>query len=142
MNASGYTNGIPYVQSAGPILPGTSWTNVIKFYVPIGAYIPNPKLVTELVAPAQSLIAITNGTPLHITRVLFLRDRTFMLEFLTKTNSIYYIQYSSDLKNWTTVQPPISGNGTSIQWIDAGPPETESLPQLSDKRFYKIISVP
>jgi uncharacterized repeat protein (TIGR01451 family) len=142
MNASGYTNGIPYVQSSTPILPGTSWTNVIKFYVPIGALIPNPKLVPELITPAPNIVALTNGTAQKITRGLFLRDRTFMLEFVTTANRTYYIQYSSDMQRWTTVQPPITGNGTSIQWIDAGPPETETLPQLSNKRFYKIISIP
>ncbi len=141
-NATGTTNGIPYVQSAGPILPGTAWTNTIKFFVPLGAVTPNPKLVTELVMPATTTVTVTNGTGLRIVRGLMLRDRNFMVEFVTVTNRKYYIQFSRDLKNWSTVQPAISGNGTTIQWIDAGPPETDSLPALANQRFYKVISTP
>ena len=141
-NATGITNGIPYVQSAGPILPGSAWTNTIKFFVPLGAVTPNPKLVTELVMPTTPIATVTNGTGLHIARGSMLRDRTFMVEFVTATNRQYYLQFSRDLKNWTTVQPPIPGNGTTIQWIDAGPPETESLPVLANQRFYKVISAP
>lgn len=141
-NATGITNGVPYVQSAGPIMPGTAWTNTIKFFVPLGAVTPNPKLVTELVLPATTTLIVTNGTGQRIVRGSVLRDRNFMVEFVTVTNRKYHIQFSGDLKNWTTVQPAISGNGTTIQWIDAGPPETDSLPALASQRFYKVISTP
>jgi hypothetical protein len=142
VNATGTTNGVPYVQSVGPILPGTGWTNTIKFFVPIGALTPNPKLVPELIMPVATTVTVTNGTGEHVVRGVFLRDRNFMVEFVTVTNRRYYIQFSSDLKTWTTAQPFVPGNGTTIQWIDAGPPETESLPVLSNKRFYKVISSP
>ena len=142
VNATGTSNGVPYVQSAGPILPGTAWTNTIKFFVPLGAVTPNPRLVPELVLPAATTGNVTNGTGQRIARGTFLRDRTFMVEFVTKTNQHYHLQFSSDLINWTTVRPAIPGNGTTIQWIDAGPPETDSLPALCNKRFYKILSTP
>jgi hypothetical protein len=142
VNASGTTNGVPYVQSAGPILPSTGWTNTIKFFVPVGALTPNPKLVPELIMPAVTAATITNGTGQHVVRGVFLQDRNFMVEFVTTATQRYYIQFSSDLKNWTTVQPSIPGNGTTIQWIDAGPPETDTLPSISNKRFYKVISTP
>ena len=69
------------------------------------------------------------------------------LRFLTKDPSLsalflqsYTLQYSSDTLNWISVYPSLLGTGATIQWIDDGPPKTESLPSTEGTRFYRVIS--
>jgi hypothetical protein len=34
-------------------------------------------------------------------------------------------------------QPPLSGNGSWVQWIDQGPPKT--APLTNNTRFYRLL---
>jgi hypothetical protein len=115
---------------------------VIEYYVTSGGLVPNPILVAVLVSPSQGGGAAVSGTGQHINRGLLLPNETFLVEFATVLNRQYYVQYSTDLKNWTTVQPAITGNGTWIQWIDNGLPKTESAPAAAPVRFYRVILLP
>ena len=66
----------------------------------------------------------------------------FGLEFNPLANRIYYIEYGSDLIGWKTVTVPLVGTGGPVQWIDNGPPQTDSPPQSQPARFYRIILSP
>jgi len=141
-NASGITNGIPYVQSYAAIPSGSYSDFVIEYYVP-SRVAPNPTLVAQLVTPVQGGNAAVNGSPQHIERAIWLRNSsTFLIEFLTITNRIYYVEYSSDLKTWKSALPPVTGNGTRIQWIDNGQPKTESAPAVTPSRFFRVVLLP
>ena len=140
-NASGSTNGVPYVQSNQAVPPGSYVDFTIEYYVTVGGVTPNPTLYAELV-PAGGGGAAVFGTGQHITRGLMLASQTFMVEFVTLTNRTYYIQYSSDLRTWKAAQPAVTGNGTTIQWIDNGQPKTESAPAGLNARFYRVILLP
>jgi len=37
--------------------------------------------------------------------------------------------------------PAVTGTGTRQQWIDNGPPKTDSLPPASAMRFYRLLLV-
>jgi hypothetical protein len=137
-NASGTTNGVPYVQTQTAVPPGSSVILTIEYYSPL-RIAPNPTLWAELVAPDPNAGAPLPGTPQQVNRVLMLPNGTFMVEFLSTVNGVYSIEYSSDWKNWKSAQPSISGTGTWIQWIDNGPPKTESAPSAAGMRFYKVI---
>jgi hypothetical protein len=104
--------------------------------------VPNPTLVAVLVPASQGGGATVSGTGQHINRGLLLPNGTFMVEFASVSNRVYYVQYSTDLRDWTTVQPAITGNGTWIQWIDNGLPKTESAPSAAPVRFYRVILLP
>jgi hypothetical protein len=83
------------------------------------------------------------GTPLEVVRQELLADGSFLLEFTTLSNRTYYVQYRSDQGgSWKTSQPAITGNGTRFQWIDSGPPKTESPPASVTLRIYQVILVP
>jgi hypothetical protein len=69
-------------------------------------------------------------------------NSTFLVEFLTISNRLYSIQYSSNLRSWKDAQPAVTGNGTRIQWIDNGEPKTESTPAATPARFYRVILLP
>jgi hypothetical protein len=139
-NASGSTNGVPYVQSQAAIAPGSYIDFVIEYYVTSSAT-PNPTLVAQLVTPVSGGGVTVVGTPQPINRILMLPNKTAMIEFASVLGRVYYVQYSSDTKVWQTAEPSITGTGTWIQWIDNGPPKTSSPPASTPVRFYRVIWV-
>ncbi len=139
-NASGSTtNGIPYVQSHAPVAAGSYVDFVIEYYVP-SRIAPNPTLIAELVEPQSIANAIGIGQ--HIERGIVLPDKTFLIEFLSLSNRLYYIQYTTNLTIWQTAIPAITGNGSRVQWIDNGQPKTESSPATLPARYYRLILLP
>jgi hypothetical protein len=136
VNASGTNNGVPFVISSGAINPGTCWTNIIKFYDPLQVAF-HPVLTVELVDPLG--VGEPDGTPQAIFSGKFLRDGTFLVEFTTVPGPTYYIQYSGDMLHWKTVFPPFAGTGQHTQWIDSGPPASESFPSINQSRFYRVL---
>jgi len=145
-NASGSTNGVQYVESHTAIAPGSYVDFMIEYWTPL-RIVPNPTLRPELVSASSTGsfgggdVTII-GTGQHINRGARMPDNTFMVEFASTANRVYYVQYSSDLKTWKTAQPGITGNGTWIQWFDNGQPKTESAPATTSKRFYRVIMLP
>jgi len=138
-NASGQTNGVPYLQSNLAVPPGGSTDFTIEYYVK-NSDLPSSTLLAEFVA--SNPLPSPTGNGVGITRQLQLGDKTFLMEFNSLPNSIYYVQYSADLQHWQTVIPAIIGTGTRVQWTDNGPPKTETLPDSVPARFYRIIVLP
>lgn len=66
----------------------------------------------------------------------------FLAQFDSLLNRDYNIQYSSDLLNWRTVYPSISGIGSRIEWADSGPPATATFPASQPTRFYRVMLLP
>jgi hypothetical protein len=137
VNASGTTNGLPYIQSPAAIQPGTCWTNVIKFYDPVQAAF-FPTLTVELV-PVPNAAGNPTGLTVPMLPPRMLADGTFLVEFPSTNGGVYYVQYSSDMLSWNTSFPAITGTGQHMQWIDSGPPATASLPAANVTRFYRVI---
>jgi len=137
---SGITNGVPFVQSQGAVAPGSYVDLVIQYYSPL-RILPNPILELAMV-PADTTSASFVGALQHINRGLMLPNRTFMVEFMSASNRVYGVQYSSDLTNWKTALPAITGTGNWIQWIDNGQPSTESAPAAVHHRFYRLLELP
>ncbi|TAL06076.1 MAG: HYR domain-containing protein [Verrucomicrobia bacterium] len=141
-NKSG-TNGagVPYVQSNNRVSPGGFVDLVIEYYNSF-RLTPTRTLTAELVNPTDGGGAAVSGLPAHLNRGVMLPNRTFLLEFNSVSNATYYVQYSTDLKNWKTVQPAITGTGSILQWIDNGQPKTDSAPSATAMRFYQLIVLP
>ena len=139
-NASGKTNGIAYLQSNLPILPSGSVDMTIEYYVP-NFQTPNPTLTAEVVGISAQAASLS-ATLAPVTRKLRLGNGDFLMEFSSLANRIYFVQYTSDLKNWGTAWPSIAGTGNRIQWIDNGPPRTQGLPIAQLSRFYRIVLAP
>ncbi len=139
-NASGSTNGVAYVESHAAVPPGSYVDFVIEYWSPL-RIMPNPTLLPELVGVSGGGGSMV-GAGCHINRGIMLPDKTFLIEFASAANRLYYVLYSSDLITWKTAQPGITGNGTWIQWIDNGQPKTESSPAVTNMRFYRLIVLP
>ncbi len=138
-NATGKTNGVEYIQYDLPLLPGASVAFQVEYHVPTRT-VPSPTISTRLILGEP--LPDVEGTPVTIRRVLPFQTASYLVEFSAEQGREYHVQYSPDSTRWKTASPALRGNGSSIQWIDNGPPKTDSAPDFQTSRFYRIISVP
>jgi hypothetical protein len=84
------------------------------------------------------------GTPVIFTdgNASRLPDGSFKLQFNSDLNRSYQIQYSDGMSGWKTANSVIIGTGQLVQWIDDGPPKTDSHPSTQAFRSYRIIYTP
>ena len=139
-NASGVTNGVPFAQSMLAVAAGSFLDMTLEYHV-TDSSVPNPTpLIAELVMPSDGGSTASPGDPQHINRILKLANNNIMIEFASLSNRVYEIQYSRDLQTpWNRAQPTLVGNGTWIQWVDNGPPKTESAPAQDPSRVYRVL---
>jgi hypothetical protein len=137
LNAYGYIDGRPYIDFLQALLPGQSVDVSIWFFPRDHKTIPAPTYSIEEINPP--VIPPLNNANGQIQPHIKLRNGYSFLEFSTKRGVTYYIQYSADLQIWKTAQPVVTGTGAKAQWIDEGPPRTESKPYQDAIRYYRII---
>jgi hypothetical protein len=143
VNASGTSNGVPYILYSSAISAGGSGTLMIKYYIP-SRIPPSPTLVPEVLGTdygAAKLGKVRPAAPLieYCTR---LSNGAFLVQFNSSEGYSYYIQYCGSLNGtWKTAAPVITGTGGSMQWIDDGQPKTESNPAAGPARFYRIVVI-
>ena len=110
----------------------------LEYYIPNNRLLPlAPVFSYKVVAPLAPLKPV--GTVLAGVSVRRLPNRQYILDFASSKGARYYVQYSSDNKNWTTVIPTLTGTGGHIVWLDNGPTKTISNSLSISNRFYKII---
>lgn len=144
-DADGFYENVPFV-SGGPLTAGASRNLTIEYYVTDHTTVPGPTY--NLVVEGRTGFSISpSAAPLNITTNRFVNG-TFILQFPTRVKYRYNIQYAptlDDLLNNSTnarvVNPAVSGTGYSLQWIDNGPPKTET-PPVEGSRFYRVLEVP
>jgi len=136
-NADGTASGPDYVTYNQPLAPGESVDLVVEFRLLDRENLPALTYQAQVVDPLQQLLA--SGTPSMIDRIVKLQDERFMIEFTSIPDRTYAIQYSSDLKTWKTATPFHQATSSRVQWIDNGPPKTESSPAQNSMRFYRLI---
>ena len=140
-NATGTTNGTPYVDYYASLNPGSNVTFVLEFYD--SKRVPFTNTLTAVAIPFSSLpSAGTNGVAVT-TEFLDTRipgDTRFVIEFPTVPGKSYTIIYSDDnMATWKVATPSIIANATVTQWYDDGPPKTDSKPTAVRSRFYRVI---
>lgn len=134
----------PYV-SAGGYAPGESRVLTVEYYVADHFTVPSPVYLLDPTS-ASGLVVPASAIPLNITTNRYV-DGTFIIQFPTRRDYRYFVQYGptlNDVMNSSTntrvVNPGINGTGHAVQWIDNGPPKTESLP-VNGSRFYRLLEV-
>lgn len=139
-NASGSTNGVPFVYY-GPLLPGAVAELTAEYYVPDRRTPPTPDFEPRIV-PTRRYVA-SGGQVFAITTARF-TNGVFILDFQTLEGREYFIQYVDDLNSqaWQTAVPGILGTGSRVQWVDRGPPKTQSPPTSQTSRFYRGMLMP
>ncbi|MFC7336897.1 hypothetical protein ACFQY0_06890 [Haloferula chungangensis] len=137
-NAHGEIDGVPYVDYFGEIAAGATFELLLEFYRPSR----DPNFTPSFrLGPVDSLPPQPSTNPLQLDlRVVRKTASGIIVEFLTEKDQNYTIEYSSDMHHWNVSMPPIIGTGERIQWLDQGPPKTESVP--TDSRFYRVTNTP
>ena len=139
MSATG-TNGqgAPYIDYSGTLAPNTTNTFTLSYY----SKIRKAPVGVGVLVEVMSIVAPTNstGTTFAISKIYTRADGKMAFQFSTLTNRIYVIQYSSDLATWKQAQSNITGNGSVITWVDAGPPDTEV--NTANSRYYRVVLLP
>ncbi len=84
------------------------------------------------------------GIPIIYTQgeTSLLPDGSFRLVFRSDLNRRYLIQYSEDAIDWKNAMPPLIGSGEVTEWIDDGPPKTETHPSGASRRYYRVAFAP
>jgi hypothetical protein len=139
VSATGTNAGIPYVDFTTSLAPGGTLKLNLAFYsskrqAPVGVAITvAPVTITAPTLPTGDLVAFNRS---------YVRpDGKMAVEFKTGNMRVYVIEYSSDMVTWKQAQTPITGNGTTMIWVDSGPPQTDSQP-TSGSRFYRLLLLP
>ena len=136
-NASGFTNGIPYLQYNLPLAPAATVSFLVEYYRANRQAIPQPTFVAQEITPVS---VTATGPVITINTNVPLAGR-FLIEFSAIPGRRYAVQYSSDLENWKTANPIITAPANRVQWYDDGPPKTESQP-TTGSRFYRVMVLP
>jgi len=155
-NATGTTNGVPYVEYDPPYnspiyntppynAPSNSVTFVLEFYEALPLPITNSLTAVAILEPTTA--TVINGVVGQIESLVFdnrvPNDERLLLNFSTISGHTYTVEYSSDLVTWNVARPSIVGGANQIQWYDDGPPETLSKPTFvgstNSMRFYRVI---
>lgn len=139
-NAVGTNDGIPFVLHNYPVPPGQSVDLNLEYYIPDRRTMPAPVFVVDVLPEEEA--PSPSGIALSVREVRWLTNGLVRVEFATLSNRVYYVQYSPDMSAWRTALPAITGTGRDIQWLDIGPPKTDSLPDNAGSRFYRLILLP
>ncbi len=131
------------------LAPGETRDLLAEFYVPDLVTVPTPSYGVDTVGTA--VVPTLSTGLLAVDRALYFAnpsypDGAFLIEFPTEVGRKYYVQYAPTVKDLNsaaatmkTALPSIQGTGSRVQWIDAGPPKTDSLP-ANGTRFYRVIT--
>lgn len=138
-NATGSSNGVSYVEHLLSVPRGASVLFKLEFYVRDRRPIATPAFFAQAILPAAP--APVGGSLLEVDRIIAKPDGV-LIEFGTKTNQSYQVQYSGDSVVWKSATPPVKGTGGKVLWFDQGPPKTESHPSTNALRFYRLLQLP
>jgi hypothetical protein len=139
-NASGTNQtGASFVQLNAPLAAGAKVSFKLEYYSGTRTA-PAPVLTAE----ASSKIVPTDptGTRFGISRLQVLADGSTLIEFAAEPGRTYVVEYSSDMTTWKAAVPAIVAGANRIQWIDSGPPKTDSAPGAGQSRFYRVVLLP
>ena len=93
------------------------------------------------VTSETAALAFRSELPMAITSHAFAADGSFILTFGTGCGATYAVEYTQDLVNWATSPVTVAGHGAPAQWVDAGQPATDSMPNTQTARFYRVVRV-
>jgi len=139
-SASPPVNGVSTVQQRQPLAAGASVTLRFDYYLPIRGTVINPQFTASIVTEPQDAPA-ADVPGVAINRCVMLDDG-LLIEFTTTPGRLYEVQYSSDNNTWKLSPTRIRAGGNRVQWIDRGPPQTDSSPADKSARFYRVRELP
>ena len=138
-NASGSDGGTWFVQHRQPLAAGASLTLVLDYYTPVRGTVLDPGVSARLVTEPESDPAV-DDPGLAVDRCERLDDG-LLIEFTSIPGALYEVHYSADNLQWKVSPTRIRAAGNRTQWIDRGPPRTDTPPADKSSRFYRVVEV-
>lgn len=137
-NATGRTDaGVPYIDYPQPIAAyGGAETLRVEYAASELGEVPVAEI--SVVVPDGATGAVDAGDEFAIEQILRMEDGSVLIEFGSVSGRGYRVQYSSDGQQWVDCPSPVVASSNRTQWIDAGPPETETSPAGAERRFYRV----
>jgi len=136
-NGSGQIGGIWEVHHRQPLAAGASVTLILEYYSPNRSPAVIPVVSASLTTvPEVDPVATLPG--LAVDRCEALEDG-LLIEFTATPGKLYEVQYSDDAQVWKVSPIHIRAAGNRVQWIDRGPPRTDSPPGEKPSRFYRVL---
>lgn len=135
-NASDHSGDVATIAMRRPLGVGESVTIVIEYFVPDRGIAFVPRIALSVTLPEAPRAAA--GEALAIERSLRMEDGAFLIEFSSVPGNRYEIQYSDGGGPWKASPAVIRAAGNRLQWIDRGPPRTETPPTAVGSRFYRV----
>jgi hypothetical protein len=123
------------------VVPGESRIVTLEYYVSDHTTTPTPAYSLYLADPFPLGLPQTIVTPLAIDVTRYVSNSA-IVEFSTRLGNEYFIQWSDTAEGLSTgkvIFPPLFGTGSRLQWIDNGPPKTDT-PPTNHNRFYRVLS--
>ncbi|MGO8929777.1 MAG: hypothetical protein ACLQU3_23165 [Limisphaerales bacterium] len=143
-NTAGSTNGAPYVEYDQTVTNGGGVDFLVEYYDYTRLFFASNNFVySNFVVTAVAAVTppLPTGTVLQLDRVAFISEGELTIEFATIPGHTYVVEYSADLTSWQAAVPPIIANATKTQWIDSGPPKTDSPPGPLGQRYYRVVQI-
>jgi hypothetical protein len=140
-NASGITNGAPFVEYDQALGSGANVDLVLEYYRSNRLDFASTNFQANAITPAAAP-GLPAGPILQLDRAPFLSDGQLAIEFASTPGASYVVEYSADMQTWQAAVPAIVATGTRVQWIDSGPPKTASAPGSPGQRFYRVVQSP
>lgn len=137
---------IPFI-FVGPLATNSTRRFVLEYYISDGQADSLKTPAYEAIGTSDSSVVTTEGRrSLAPVKISYVTGGT-LLEFQTLTNFNYYVRYSDTLGDFNaqnttntairTARPVLRGTGRNVQWLDNGPPRTDSVPATN--RFYRVL---
>ncbi len=130
--------GQPYITINNTVPPVTGIANYATILF-VASSKPTVTVTTTASLSPGPGFTVSANTLVPITRRQFQNDGSFLLNFTSASNHVYFVQYTKDFKTWFTSPIPLHGTGTTMQWADIGPSVTESNPKSVPYRFYRVV---
>ena len=124
----------PYAMAVDQII-----TLALSYYVPTRSLTFTP--IYTVIALPTGISTVGTGAGMNITRFVRLTPGSVLLEFNAIPGRWYQVEYSSDLTNWKLSATPILAGANRVQWIDQGPPYTQSSPATTATRMYRVREI-
>ncbi len=140
-NASGRDGDDWIIHHRQPLAAGASVDLTIEYYTPVRGTVIDPQVVVELITVPETHPDAPGGG-LAVERCVRMADGTVMIEFVSTPGALYEIHYSDDAANWKLSPVRVRAAGNRVQWIDSGPPRTETPPSGEPCRFYRVREIP
>ena len=131
---------LPYLLYNQPVAPTASVTLSVEFFRPSLDPDFTPMYEIELLpAPETPPLAADSG--IDVTRNERLGNGDHLIEIASIPGATYAVEYSADMATWTRVVPNVTAAANRLQWIDNGPPNTESHPATVPQRMYRCVLI-